>query len=126
MSVQPKVPENICEESKNYVRSVIEALGDTITSMDVFAIERVGYAHNTWITAEKTLMADGYTQKSERGITASHPCVKIALDAKIQIDKFENTYGLNPKSRKEISKPKEKKGKLSPIDEFIQSNREVR
>lgn len=126
MSVQPKVPDNICEESKEYVRSVIEALGSSITSMDVFAIERVGYSHNTWMEAEKTLLKEGYTQASVHGIKMSHPCIKIANDAKIQVDKFENTYGLNPKARKEINKPKEKANKLSPIDEYIKNNREVR
>jgi P27 family predicted phage terminase small subunit len=126
MSIQITIPEDICQESKDYVRRIIEALGDTLTSLDQFAVEKIGYVHNTWLEAERDVIKKGRTQISAQGMEIIRPTVKIANDYRIQLDKFENTFGLNPKSRKEINKPKEKVGKLSPIDVFINQSKEIR
>jgi len=59
------------------------------------------------------------TVKSKSGEVKAHPCVKIQLDATIQLTKLFEAFGLTPKSRKELAKPKEKEGKLSPMDIYL-------
>lgn len=124
----PRVPADICEEAQEYVRRVIQALKDqeVLTALDFSAIEQIGYVYHTWRQATKQYLQDGLQILSPRGEKKAHPCVKIALDARIQIDKFETNFGLNLKSRKEIGKSKEKEKELSPIDKFINAAKEVR
>lgn len=125
---EPRVPDDICAEAQEYVTRVIQALKeqDVLTALDFSAIEQIGYVYHTWREATKVYLKEGLQIKSPRGEMKAHPCVKMALDARIQIDKFETNFGLNLKSRKEIGKSKDKEKELSPIDKFISGTKEVR
>jgi P27 family predicted phage terminase small subunit len=128
MKNEPVISDQLCDEAKAYMTNLIAVMKeqDLLTSMDSAAVELIANCYDNYIRATKIIREEGLTMKSERGITHTHPAVKIQLDAQIQLDKLMDKFGLNPKARKEISKPKERKGELSPIDQFILDNREVR
>jgi P27 family predicted phage terminase small subunit len=123
-----KIPEDICKEAQDFLQGVIDVLTvqGVITSLDDGGLELFGYTYHTYIQATKTLLREGYTVTSERGYTKAHPCVKIQLDAQVQLTKLMDSFGLNPRSRKEIVKPKERDGKKTPIDKFLDKTREYR
>lgn len=115
------IPPDICQEAQDFLRNLYKLLNkqEILTSLDDAAMTLIGNTYHNYIQATRILQQDGFTIKSPRGEIKSHPAVKIQLDAQIQLDKLMDKFGLNPKSRKEISKPKEKAGKLSPIDTFL-------
>lgn len=123
-----RIPEDICVEAKEYLRGIISVLNtqEVITPLDDAALELVGYTYHNWLQATKTILKEGQTVKSERGYTKAHPCVKIQLDAQVQLTKLMDSFGLNPKSRKEIVKPKERDSKKTPIDKFLDRTKELR
>jgi len=122
------IPPDICPEAKKFLQELIDVMESQaiITSMDSAAIELIGYTYHSYITATKVLLKDGYISTSTNGFTRPHPCVKIQLDAQIQLTKLFDAFGLNPKARKEVHKPKERAEKLSPIDVFLENQKDSR
>jgi P27 family predicted phage terminase small subunit len=122
-----KIPDGICSEAREYMRELIELMEkqNILTSLDESTVELIGYTYHNFITAQKTILKEGQTITSPRGEIKAHPCVKIALDSQIQLDKLTSSFGMNPKARKEIAKSETSK-KKSPIEEFIDKQKEVR
>lgn len=122
------IPEGICPEAQKYLSDLIELMEKEgiRTSLDSSTIELIGYTYHNFITAQKIVLEEGQLITSPRGEKKPHPCVKIALDSQIQLDKLTSAFGMNPKARKEIQKAKDKEVKKSPIQEFIDKSREVR
>ena len=111
----------LCPEAKKYLVDLRKVLKDSevLTSLDDNALEMIGSSYHNYIEATKILREEGLIVRSKNGDVKAHPCVKIQLDASIQLTKLFESFGLTPKSRKELAKPKEKEGKLSAIDVFL-------
>lgn len=111
----------LCPEAEVYLKNLYKLLKeqDVLTSMDDNAMSLIGSTYHNFITASKILQQEGLITKSKSGELKAHPAVKIQLDSQIQLDKLMDKFGLNPKSRKEINKPKEKEGKLSAMDIYL-------
>jgi P27 family predicted phage terminase small subunit len=122
MKQRPVIPKDICDEAKQFLKDIIEVLEkeNILTSLDSSAVELLGNSYHIYIESSKRVKQDGITIMSPRGELKSHPSLKTMLDAQIQITKLMDSFGLTPKARKEISKPKEREGKLTPIDVFLQ------
>lgn len=128
MKGKPVISSKICPEAQKYLQDLVDVMTkqDVLTSMDSAAIELIGNTYHTYITATNVLLKEGYIIKSAKGDTRAHPAVKIQLDAQIQLTKLFDAFGLNPKARKEIHKPKERERVLSPIDVFLEQAKEDR
>ena len=117
------IPGDICEEAKDYLKSVITALreNDLLTSLDYGAIEALGYTYHFWFQARQEILRDGCSFKGSRGDIKPHPAVKQENDKLIQLTKIWETLGLTPKARKEINKSKDKteRERQSPLEKFI-------
>jgi P27 family predicted phage terminase small subunit len=116
---------SLCPEAQSFLDNIYELLNEqeVLTSLDDATMNLIGATYNNYIEATKILQEKGLLITSPRGEIKAHPAVKIQLDAQIQLDKLLDKFGMNPKSRKEISKPKERAGELSPIDVFLTSTK---
>lgn len=118
---------NLCPEAQEFLDNLTSLLKvqEISTSLDESALRLIGNTYHTYITATKFLLENpkNYLIESPRGETKAHPFVKIANDSQIQLDKLMDKFGLNPKSRKEIHKPKEKANEQSPLDKFLISSK---
>lgn len=127
MAKKTSVSSNLCPEAQRFLDSLTTLLNkeDVLTSLDDEAMQLIGNTYHTYIKATQFLQADpgNYLIESPRGELKAHPFVKIANDAQIQLDKLMDKFGLNPKSRKEIHKPKEKAERKSPLDNFLENTR---
>ena len=123
---RPVIPLTICEEARNFLTNLIELLEeqDILTSLDTSALELLGYTYDNYIKATRVIQTKGFTLRSPRGEEKSRPEVKIQIDSLIQINKIMDSFGLNPRARKEISKPKEREQHLTDIDIFLTKNKE--
>ena len=116
----------LCPEAKVFLDNLYLLLNEQniLTSLDGSAMDLIGNTYHNYITATRLIQTEGMIITSPRGEKKAHPAVKMQLDAQIQLDKLMDKFGLNPKARKEISKPKEREGELSPIDVFLTKTRE--
>jgi P27 family predicted phage terminase small subunit len=126
MTKKISVSSNLCPEAQQFLDNLTTLLNkeDVLTSLDDDAMQLIGNTYHTYIQATKYLQSNpnNYLIESPRGEIKAHPFVKIQNDAQIQLDKLMDKFGLNPKSRKEISKPKIKEDKKSPIDKFFETS----
>lgn len=116
-----RISSSICEEAQVFLGNLIKLLEEQgiLTSLDASAIELLGYTYDNYIKATREIQKRGLTFTTTRGKVETRPEVKIQLDSLIQINKIMDSFGLNPRARKEISKPKERELELSPIDIFL-------
>jgi P27 family predicted phage terminase small subunit len=116
----------LCDEAKVFLDNLYLLLNeqDILTSLDDSAMNLIGNTYHNYIQATKLIQTEGMIITSPRGEKKAHPAVKMQLDAQIQLDKLMDKFGLNPKARKEISKPKEREGILSPMDIFLSKTKE--
>lgn len=121
MKDKPVVSKQICKEAQEFLKNVIAVMDSNgvLTSMDFEAVELLGITYHNWHTAQQVILSEGQYFKTKSGDLKTHPCVKIALDEKIQLTKLFESLGLTPKARKEISKSSEKRKELSPMDMFL-------
>lgn len=115
----------LCPEAELFLNNLTTLLKsqEILTSLDEDTLQLIGNTYDNYIGATKILQSDGMLIKSPRGELKAHPCIKIQLDAQIQLNKMMDSFGLSPKARKELSKPKEKGKELTPIDVFLQSTK---
>lgn len=127
MKKKTSVSSNLCPEAQTFIDNLYALLNkqEILTSLDDAAMNLIGGTYHNYIEATKILQKEGMLIESPRGEKKAHPCIKIQLDAQIQLDKLMDKFGLNPKSRREISKPKEKEKEQSDITKFIKSQKKV-
>jgi P27 family predicted phage terminase small subunit len=127
MKKNNSISSNLCPEARAYLDNLYTLLNkqEILTSLDDSAMNLIGATYDNYIKATKLLQAEGLLIKSPRGELKAHPCVKIQLDAQIQLDKLMDKFGLNPKARKEISKPMEKAKNKTDIDKFLETTKKV-
>jgi len=125
---RPRIPETICLEAKRFLTDLVDLLEEQgiLTSLDHSVIELLGYTYDNYIKSTRIVQTKGLTLTSPRGEIKSRPEVKIQVDSLIQINKIMDSFGLNPRARKEISKPKERERELSDIDVFLSKTKETR
>jgi P27 family predicted phage terminase small subunit len=119
------INSTICPEAQSFIDNLTTLLKkqNILTSLDEDTLRLIGNTYHSYITATNILLKDGYLIKSPRGELKAHPCVKIQLDAQIQLNKMMDSFGLSPKSRKEISKPKERSKEESDIVKFLKNSK---
>jgi P27 family predicted phage terminase small subunit len=122
------IPKDICPEATQYMKELIKKLEEQgiLTSLDQFALTLLANTYHLYIEASKIVKKEGIVITSKSGEKKNHPAVKTMIDAGIQIKKFEDSFGLNPKARKEIAQAKDKDKKKSPLDNFFEGKIEVR
>lgn len=125
---RPRIPETICLEAKRFLTDLVDLLEEQgiLTSLDHSTIELLGYTYDNYIKATRIVQQKGLTLTSPRGEVKSRPEVKVQIDSLIQINKIMDSFGLNPRARKEISKPKEREKELTDIDVFLSKTKETR
>lgn len=125
---RPRIPETICLEAKRFLTDLVDLLEEQgiLTSLDHSVIELLGYTYDNYIKSTRIVQTKGLTLTSPRGEIKSRPEVKIQVDSLIQINKIMDSFGLNPRARKEISKPKEREREISDIDVFLSKTKETR
>jgi P27 family predicted phage terminase small subunit len=116
---------SICVEAQTFIDNLTALLKkqNILTSLDEDTLRLIGNAYHTYIVATNYLLKDGYLIKSPRGELKAHPCVKIQLDAQVQLNKMMDSFGLSPKSRKEISKPVERAKDKSDLAKFLDTTK---
>jgi P27 family predicted phage terminase small subunit len=121
MKGSPVIRPDLCPEAKKFLSNVIEVMkdNDLMTSLDFDAVELLGITYHNWFKAQQTVIDEGQFFVTKSGDKKVHPCVKIALDEKIQLTKLFEALGMTPKARKEINKSKERERELSPMDKFL-------
>ena len=125
MKKKAPVSSTICPEAQSFLDNLTGLLKeqDILTSLDEDTLRLIGNAYHTYTIATQMLLKDGYLIKSPRGELKAHPCVKIQHDSQIQLNKMMFEFGLSPKARKEISKPKERSKEDSDIVKFLKSTK---
>jgi P27 family predicted phage terminase small subunit len=125
MAKKKVVSSGICSEAQLFLTNLTTLLKsqEILTSLDEDTLQLIGNTYHNYIEATKVIQQDGMLITSPRGEKKAHPCIKIQLDAQIQLNKMMDSFGLSPKARKELSKPKEKGKELTPIDVFLQSTK---
>jgi P27 family predicted phage terminase small subunit len=115
------ISSNICDEAQSFIDNLTTLLNeqDIMTSLDHSALNLLGYTYDNYIKATRIIQTQGLTMESPRGEIKARPEVKIQVDSLIQINKIMDSFGLNPKARKEIQKPKENKKDKSPVELFF-------
>ena len=100
------IPEDIQEEAKAYMQSVIEMLESkgVMQNVDTAALNMLARNYSMFIQANKQLEKDGLTVTTDRGNIVPHPAIKIAKDAQTQAMKVMLEFGLTAKARTKLTK----------------------
>jgi len=120
--MKKKTPvSSLCPEAQAFKDNLYKILKDqdVLTSLDDAAMNLIGATYHNYIMATQIIQSEGLIITSPRGEMKAHPAVKVQLDSQIQLDKLMDKFGLNPKSRKEISKPKETRPAETEADKFF-------
>jgi P27 family predicted phage terminase small subunit len=119
------ISSDIFDASKTFINNLTTLLKkqNILTSLDEDTLKLIGNTYLTYLVATDYLLKGGYLIKSPRGELKAHPAVKIQLDAQIQLNKMMDSFGLSPKARKEISKPKERAKEESDIAKFLKNTK---
>ena len=122
------MPTHLQKEARDYMKDVIAMLTDNgvMEDVDVAALNMLAHNYNTFIVANKQLQKDGLTVTSDRGNISEHPLIKVAKDAQTQAMKVMVEFGLTAKSRAKLPQMENADSELSPLEQFVKSNREVR
>jgi P27 family predicted phage terminase small subunit len=123
MRVVYNPPKEYCPDAAKYMKELVKLLnsGAIVSKLDTAALTLLGNTYNTYCLASQIILKEGIIGEEGR----INPCIKIANDAQIQLQKLLIEFGLTPKGRKRIT-PLPEQEPQSPIDKFISSKREVR
>jgi P27 family predicted phage terminase small subunit len=118
------VNSSICSEAQTFLDNLTALLKkqNILTSLDEDTLVLIGNTYHNYIQATQVLLREGLLNSDE---TKAHPCIKIQLDAQIQLNKMMFEYGMSPKARKEIIKPAERSKEESDIAKFIKKQKRV-
>ena len=122
------IPEDIQEEAKAYMQSVIEMLESkgVMQNVDTAALNMLARNYSMFIQANKQLEKDGLTVTTDRGNIVTHPAIKIAKDAQTQAMKVMLEFGLTAKARTKLTKLAPE-AEDSPLEAFVKNSKiEVR
>ena len=123
-----KLPTGLNKETRDYMKDVIAMLTDNgvMEDVDVAALNMLAHNYNTFIVANKQLQKDGLTVTSDRGNISEHPLIKVAKDAQTQAMKVMVEFGLTAKSRAKLPQIDNVDDELSPLEQFVKNNKEIR
>lgn len=120
-----KIPTDIEDEAKEYIKDVLEMLesNGVMEDVDTAALTMLARNYSMFIKASKQLEKDGLTVVSDRGNLSPHPAIKIAKDAQTQAMKVMAEFGLTAKARTKLPKLEANTATDSPLEAFIKSNK---
>lgn len=125
MQKKKTISSNMCPEAQEFLDNLTVLLKsqDILTSLDEATLDLIGQTYHNYILATQEISRFGMFIDSPRGERKAHPAVKVQLDAQIQLNKMMDSFGLSPKSRREISKPKEKAKDKTPIHKYLEQSK---
>nr|DAY33812.1 MAG TPA: terminase small subunit [Caudoviricetes sp.] len=120
-----KIPTDIEDEAKEYIKDVLTMLesNGVMEDVDTAALTMLARNYSVFIKASKQLEKDGLTVTSDRGNIAAHPAIKIANDAQTKAMKVMVEFGLTAKARTKLPKLEANTGNDSPLEAFIKNNK---
>lgn len=120
-----KIPTDIEDEAKEYIKDVLTMLesNGVMEDVDTAALTMLARNYSVFIKASKQLEKDGLTVTSDRGNIAAHPAIKIANDAQTKAMKVMAEFGLTAKARTKLPKLEANTATDSPLEAFIKSNK---
>lgn len=120
-----KIPTDIEDEAKEYIKDVLTMLesNGVMEDVDTAALTMLARNYSMFIKASKQLEKDGLTVVSDRGNLSPHPAIKIAKDAQTQAMKVMAEFGLTAKARTKLPKLEANTATDSPLEAFIKSNK---
>ena len=123
-----KIPTGLTKDARDYMKDVIEHLTDAgvIENVDTAALNMLARCYDTFILATKQLSDEGLTVRSDRGNISEHPLVKVRKDAITQAIKIMTEFGLTAKSRAKLPQMENADNELSPLEQFVKNNKEIR
>ena len=123
-----KLPTGLNKETRDYMKDVISHLTEAgvMENVDTAALNMLARCYDTFVLASKQLETDGLTVRSDRGNISEHPLVKVRKDAITQSIKIMTEFGLTAKSRAKLPQMENADSELTPLEQFVKNNREVR
>ena len=94
-----------------------------LTSLDNQMFNLIIDTFDIYIKANDILQREGLVIESARGNKMPHPAYKIRDDCAKQLDKLLDKFGLSPKARRELARPKEKEHSESEIQKFLKESK---
>jgi len=128
METTYKIPDEFCAEAKQYMADLLVLLGKEgiINNLDTAALTLLGDSYNKYLLSQEILLQEGIVVRGKNGeVLRAHPAVKICHDSEVFLTKLLLEFGLTPKRRQKTGRDKPKED-LSPIENFINSKREIR
>ena len=123
-----KIPTGLCKETRDYMKDVISHLTEAgvMENVDTAALNMLARCYDTFVLASKQLETDGLTVRSDRGNISEHPLVKVRKDAITQSIKIMTEFGLTAKSRAKLPQMENADSELTPLEQFVKNNKEIR
>lgn len=120
-----KIPTDIEDEAKEYIKDVLNMLDSNgvMEDVDNAALTMLARNYSMFIKANKQLEKEGLTVTSDRGNIAAHPAIKIAKDAQTQAMKVMAEFGLTAKARTKLPKLEANTGTDSPFEAFMKNSK---
>jgi P27 family predicted phage terminase small subunit len=117
------INSSICPEAQTFLDNLTKLLKkqNILTSLDEDTLVLIGNTYHNYIQATQILLKEGLLDSEGK---KAHPCIKIQLDAQIQLNKMMFEYGMSPKARKEISKPTERAKEESDMSKFLKKSKQ--
>ncbi|MBN2763744.1 MAG: P27 family phage terminase small subunit [Bacteroidales bacterium] len=124
MEVLYKPPKELHNKARKYMADLVKLLSEAenVTKLDKGALILLGNALHKYFSAQDILFSEGYIRQGE-----IHPASKLVHEAEVEILKLLVEFNLTPKRRRTSGiKPPEPSEGMAPIDQFLNSQREVR
>ncbi len=113
------LPDDLSAEAYNYIRRLSRDLSEEniLSAVDDGMLLLLARSYNTYLAASKKLAEDGHFVGDK-----PHPAIKIAKDSQVQVTKL--LLELNKVRRRNPARPPREP--QSPIEQFINTKREIR
>lgn len=115
----------LCPETQIFLDKLTTLLKkqNILTSLDEDTLTLIVNTYDIYIQSTNILRKEGLLIDSPRGEKKAHPCYIMQRDSSIQLDKLYDRFGLNPESRKELAKPKERSKEESDIAKYLKNTK---
>lgn len=124
MEILYRPPKELHLKARKYMADLVKLLSSTndVTKLDKGALILLGNTLHKYFSAQDILFSEGYILQGN-----IHPASKLVHEAEVEILKLLVEFNLTPKRRKTSStKTPGLPEVTAPIDQFLNSQREVR
>lgn len=126
--IKYKIPSDIEDEAKAYMKNVISQLDEAgvLVDVDSAALNMLARHYSMFIKANNELKNQDLLCVNSKGQLAPNPLIKIIKDSQIQCLNIMKDFGLTAKSRTKLPKLDNSDKELSPLEQFVKDAKEVR